>query len=154
MLYEALTAAFLVVSQVAASSAPAGLEHRLSSLRSRAAEASIVGSNEILREFIDTDLWLERDVITERNATDAAFDGEAFVNNAFYTSVRVEAGIPDAEPSPRSAAASFEWPEFLRRVGYEKPASRSKQSGGRSTKGSVELLESLKKARKEKGGGK
>jgi hypothetical protein len=120
MLCEALTAAFLVLPQVATSSATADSQHRLSSPRSSAAEVSTVASNEMLRQFIDADLWLERDAITGRNAKDAA----------------------------------FEWPELLRRVGYQKPAGSNKQSGGRSAKGSVELLESLKKARKEKGGGK
>jgi hypothetical protein len=152
MLYEALTATVLALSQVAISSATADPQHRLSSPRSSGAETSAVGSNEILREF-DTDRWSVRDAIAGRSAKDAAFDGEASVSNAFYTGVRAGAGIPDAVSRPHTAA-SVEWRELLRPVRDDKTARGSKPSGGRSTKGSVELLESLKKARKEKGGGK
>jgi hypothetical protein len=152
MLYEALTATVLALSQVAVSSATANPQHRLIFPRSSGAETSAVGSNEILREF-DTDRWPVRDAIAGRSAKDATFDGEASVSNAFYIGVGAGAGIPGAVSPPRTAA-SVEWRELLRPVRDDKTASRSKPPVGRSTKGSVELLESLKKARKEKGGGK
>jgi hypothetical protein len=162
MRYEALIAAVLVLSQIGAS--PANAEARDSaappqfsaaSPQFSAAETGTVGRNELLRELIETDPWLVRqilDAVAERTAKDAAFDADAFVNTAFYTG-GARAGSPEA----KTAAASIELIELLRRVKDEKADKQgSKQSSGRSAKGSVELLESLKKARerKEKGGGK
>ncbi len=157
MRYEAVIAAVLILSQVAASSA-ATAEPRdnatsatvnTASPQFSAAETGIVGRNEILRTLIETDPWLVReilDALAQRSARDAAFDGDAFVGNALYT------GAEAADPG-RSAAASVEWLALLRQVKDEK-AKGDKQTSGRSAKGSVELLESLKKAKKEKGGGK
>jgi hypothetical protein len=150
MRYEALIAAVLILSQVAGSSANAEPRDNAASPQFSAAETRTVGRNELLRELIETDPWLVRkilDAVAERGAKDAAFDADAFVNTAFDT------GAPEAA-SPSKTAASVELIELLRRVKDEKADKQSKPSGGRSAKGSVELLESLKKARKEKGGGK
>lgn len=159
MRYEAVIAAVLILSQVAASSA-ATAETRdnatsatvnAASPQFSAAETGIVGRNEILRTLIETDPWLVReilDAIAQHGARDAAFDGDAFVGTALYTGNGAEAADPG-----RSAAASVEWLALLRQVKDEK-ATRDKQTSSRSAKGSVELLESLKKAKKEKGSGK
>jgi hypothetical protein len=153
MRYEALIAAVLVLSQVGASPANAEPQFSAASPQFSAAETSTVGRNELLRALIETDPWLVRgilDAVAERGAKDAAFDADAFVNTAFYAG-----GAPAASPEAKTAAASIELIELLRRVKDEKADKQgSKQSSGRSAKGSVELLESLKKARKEKGGGK
>ena len=160
MRYEALIAAVLILSQVAGSSAnaeprdnAASPQFSAASPQFSAAETRTVGRNELLRELIETDPWLVRqilDAVAERSAKDAAFDADAFVNTAFYTG-GVRAGSPEA----KTAAASIELIELLRRVKDEKADKQgSKQSSGRSAKGSVELLESLKKAKKEKGSGK
>jgi hypothetical protein len=144
MRYEALIAAVLVLSQVGASPAAAEPRDASGSPQFTAAETSTVGRNEILRTLIETDPWLVRqflDAVAERSARDAGFDGEAFVSDTFY------AGGEAA--SPRTAAASIELIQLLRRVKDEK--SDKKQTSGRSAKGSVELLESLKRVRKEKG---
>jgi hypothetical protein len=155
MRYEALIAAILVLSQVAGSSASAQPRDNAAPPLFSAAETSTVGRNELLRELIETDPWLVRqilDAVAERSAKDA-FDADASVNTAFYTGGRT--GSPEAASPPRTAAASVELIELLRRVKDEKADRQSKpSSGGRSAKGSVELLEALKKARKEKGGGK
>jgi hypothetical protein len=145
MRYEALIAAVLVLSQVGAAPATADPRDTAASPQFTAAETSTVGRNEILRKLIETDPWLVRqflDAVAERSAKDAAFDGEAFVSDAFYAT-------GDAE-GPKTATASVELIELLRRVKNEK--NDKKQGSGRSAQGSVELLETLKKARKEKGG--
>jgi hypothetical protein len=151
MRYEALIAAVLVLSQVGAS--PAEPRDNAAPPQFSAAETRTVGRNELLRELIETDPWLVRqilDAVAERSAKDAAFDADAFVKSAFYAG-GARAGSPEA----KTAAASIELIELLRRVKDEKADKQSsKQPSGRSAKGSVELLESLKKARKEKGGGK
>jgi hypothetical protein len=158
MRYEALIAAVLVLSQVGASPATAeprdnaASQFSATSPQFSAAETRTVGRNELLRELIETDPWLVRrilDAVAERGAQDAALDADAFVNPAFYTGgPRVDA------PEAKTAAASIELIELLRRVKDEKADKQgSKQSSARSAKGSVELLESLKKARKEKGEG-
>jgi hypothetical protein len=158
MRYEALIAAVLILSQVGA---PANAEPRdtaaspqfsAASPQFSASETRAVGRNELLRELIETDPWLVRqifDAVAERGARDEAFDADAFVNTAFYTG-----GPSLGAPESRTAAASVELIELLRRVKDEKADKQgSKQSSSRSAKGSVELIESLKKARKEKGEG-
>jgi hypothetical protein len=160
MRYEALIAAVLVLSQVGAPPAnaespdnAASPQFSAASPQFSAAETLTVGRNELLRELIETDPLLVRqilDAVAERSAKDAAFDADAFVSAAFYTG-----GSRVGAPEAKTAAASIELIELLRRVKDEKADKQGgKQSSGRSAKGSVELLESLKKARKEKGGGK
>jgi hypothetical protein len=144
MRYEALIAAVLVLSQVG--TAPAGAEPRDTSgpPQFTAAETSTVGRNEILRTVMETDPWLVRqvlDVVAERSAKDTAFNGEAFVSSAFCSS---------PEASLHTDAASVEWLEMLHRVKQLKACNT--ESGSKSAKGSVEMLELLKKTRKDKGG--
>jgi hypothetical protein len=159
MRYEALIAAVLVLSQVGGSPAAADPLDTSGSPQFTAAETSTVGRNEILRELIETDPWLVRrilDTLAGRGAADDAFDGAAFVSNAVYTG------------SPRTDAASVEWLELLHRVRHRKAGKkqstndgqvdqsqdgRTDQSGeGRSAQGSLELLDTMKKARQQKGG--
>ncbi len=151
MRYEALIAAVLVLSQVAATSATAAPRDDAASPQFTAAETSTVGRNELLRVLIDTDPWLVRqilDAVARRDATDGAFgevlDGAAFVSNAVYTGAA----------APSRSAASVEWLSLLHEVRNVKRHRHHHRewTDDRSAKGSLELLESLKKARKEKGG--
>jgi hypothetical protein len=112
MRYEALIAAFAETRDSAASP------------RFSAAETRTVGRNELLSELIETDPWLVRkilDAIAERSAKDAAFDADAFVTTAFYTG-GTRAGSPEA----KTAAASVELIELLRRVKDEKAHNKGK----------------------------
>ncbi len=152
MHYEALIAAVLVLSPVAASPATAAPRDPSASPQFSAAEAGAVGRSTLLRTLIETDPWLVRGILdaVAQRADGAAFDGEAVVSSAFHTGP----GTASEAASPAgTAAASAEWLSLLRRVRDEK-VHHGRQTSGRSAKGSVELLESLKKARKEKGGGK
>ena len=131
MRYEALIAAVLVLSQVGASSAFAETRDNAASPQFSAAETSTVGRNELLRELIETDPWLVReflDAVAERSAKDAAFDADASLDTAFYTG-----GISAGSPEAKTAAASVELIELLRRVKDEKADRQGKpSSAGRS----------------------
>lgn len=167
MRYEALITAVLVLSQIAASPASAAHGDGSAPPQFTAAETSTVGRNELLRALIETDPWLVRrilDAVAGRDAADGdAFDGPAFMSNALYTGA-----APSADIAPgRTDAASAEWLSLLRQVRDEKTKTQHDKtrhnrtahhhtghSDNRSAKGSLDLLETLKKARKEKGGGK
>jgi hypothetical protein len=145
MRYEALIAAVLVLSQIApAAAAP---RDNAGSPQFSAAETSTVGRNELLRALIETDPWLVREILDAVAQRDAGY-GDDFVSFAF------DDGRPtgNAAATTRTAAASVEWITLLRRVRDEKTTHARHQPTGRSAKGSVELLETLKKARKDKGG--
>jgi hypothetical protein len=144
MRYEALIAAVLVLSQVGGTPAGAEPQDTSGSPQFTAAETSTVGRNEILRTLMETDPWLVRqvlDTVAERSAKDGAFDTEAFVNNTFC-------GGPDA--SLHTDASSVEWIEMLHRVKQLKACKT--EASGRTAKGSVEMLELMKKAQEQKRG--
>jgi len=153
MRFESLIAAMLVLSQVAL---PAAAQPRdsASSPQFSAAETRTVGRNELLRALIATDPWLVReilDAVAERNARNS----DAFVGRALDGIDRAK--NPDIVSSTRTAAASIEWIDLLRRARAEKEAIHNKakhDSGGRSAQGSVEFFEMLKQAKKEKGAAK
>ncbi len=166
MRYEALITAVLVLSQIAASPASAAPGDGSAAPQFTAAETSTVGRNELLRALIETDPWLVRrilDAVAGRDAADGdAVGGPAFMSNAFYTGA-----APSADIAPgRTDAASAEWLSLLRQVRDEKTKTHHGRThhnktahshtghSDRSAKGSLDLLETLKKARKEKGGGK
>jgi hypothetical protein len=82
---------------------------------------------------------------------------------AVLVASQVAASSAGAEPRDNAASPQFSAAEtrtvgrsetLLLRVRDEKTATPHRQSSNRSAKGSVELLEALKKAQKEKGGGK
>jgi hypothetical protein len=145
---ETLIAASLVLSFCA--TATAETRDSSASPQFSAAETGTVGRNELLRTLIETDPWLVRqilDAIAERSATNS----DEFVARALDGIDR--ANNPDLVSSTRTASASIDWINLLRRAREEKEALRSKprqESIERSAKGSVELLEVLKQARKEK----
>ena len=147
MRYEALIAAVLVLSQFA----PAAAQPRdtAGSPQFSAAENRTVGRNELLRALIETDPWLVREILDAIAQRDATY-GDDFVSSAFEGGRRT--GNSDAAATTKTAAASVEWITLLRRVRDEKATHASQQPTRRSAKGSVELLETLKKARKDKGG--
>jgi hypothetical protein len=148
MRIETVIAAVLVLSQISA--AAAAEPHSSASPQFSAAETGTVGRNELLRALIETDPWLVRqilDAVAERSAKNS----DEFVARALDGIDRVK--NPDIVSSTRTAAASVEWINLLRRARDEKEAIRRKpkhESGERSAKGSVELLELLKQAKKEK----
>jgi hypothetical protein len=76
---------------------------------------------------------------------------------AVLVASQVAASSAGAEPRDNAASPQFSAAE-TRTVGRSETlllrVRDEKQSSNRSAKGSVELLEALKKARKEKGGGK
>jgi len=139
-----LIAAVLVLSQIA----PAAAEPRnnAGSPQFSAAETRTVGRNELLRMLIETDPWLVREILDAVAQRDAG-SVDDFVRTAFDGG-----GLTGNAATTRTAAASIEWITLLRRVRDEKDTHARQQSTGRSAKGSVELLETLKKARKDKGG--
>ena len=148
MRLEAVIAAVLVLSVCT----PAMAESRDSTASPQfsAAEARTVARNELLRTLLETDPWLVRQIL------DAAADRPRKNIDEFVA--RALDGInqtqhPDVASSTRTAAASAEWINLLRRARAERETIQSKlkhDSSGRSAKASVELLEVLKQAKKEK----
>jgi len=144
MRHEMLIAAILALSQVAASSSfaqdrPGGIPHFT------AEETRTVSRNEVLQALIETDPWLVRDfldAVAQRQAANTA------------------AGKGDDPATAHSDAASVEWLDLLRQLRDEK--AKGDQEGGtrqegtgpsatnRSAAGSLELLDTLKRARKDK----
>jgi hypothetical protein len=124
MRYEALIGAMLVLSQVGASSAFAETPDNAATPQFSVAETRTVGRNELLRQAIETNPWLVRhflDAVAERSAKDATFDVDAFLNTTFYTG-----GTRASSPEAKSAAASVELIELLRRVKEEKSDNKGK----------------------------
>jgi hypothetical protein len=149
MRFESLIAAVLVLSQVS-SLAMAEPRDSSTSPRFSATETRTVGRNELLRALIETDPWLVRqilDAVAERNAKNS----NEFVARALDGIDRTK--NPDIVSSTRTAAASVEWIELLRRARAEKEAIRKPkfESSGRSAQGSVEFFEMLKRVKQEKG---
>jgi hypothetical protein len=153
MRIETVIATVLVLSQISAAVA-AEPQNNSASPQFSAAETGTVGRNELLRALIETDPWLVRqilDAIAERSAKNS----DEFVARALDGIDRAK--NPDIVSSTRTAAASVEWINLLRRARDEKEAIGGQpkdESGERSAKGSVELLEVLKQAKKEKEGAK
>jgi hypothetical protein len=151
MRYEALIAAVLVLSSAGVSSSVAQGCDGGASPQFTAAETRTVGRNELLQALMEHDPWLVRqilDAVAERDlASGSRFDGAAFLSNAFYT------GSPlSVAATARPDAASIEWLALLRQVRDQKAAGHhSRHSDNRTAAGSIELLDALKKARKEKG---
>jgi hypothetical protein len=151
MRYEALIAAVLVLFPAAVSSSVAQEGDGGASPHFTAAETRTVGRNELLQALMEHDPWLVRqilDAVAERDLTSGGgFDGAAFLSNAFYT------GSPlSVAATARPDAASIEWLGLLRQVRDQKAAGHhSRHSANRTAAGSIELLDALKKARKEKG---
>jgi hypothetical protein len=146
MRFEPLIAAVLVLSVCA----PAESQDSASMPHFSGGETRTVNRNELLRALIETDPWLVRqilDALTERS-----------VNNSDEFVARALDGInraknPDIVSSTRTAAASIEWINLLRRARDEREAIGGKpkqEPDGRSAKGSIELLEALRQAKKEK----
>jgi hypothetical protein len=152
MRYEALIAAVLVLSSAGVSSSVAQGCDGGASPQFTAAETRTVGRNELLQALMEHDPWLVRqilDAVAERNlASGGGLDGAAFLSNALYTS-----GRSTAAAAARPDAASIEWLGLLRQVRDQKTAGHhhSRHSSNRTAAGSIELLDALKKARKEKG---
>jgi hypothetical protein len=149
MRFESLIATVLVLSQL---SSPGTAQSRDSSTSPRfsASETRTVGRNELLRVLIETDPWLVReilDAVAERNAKSS----DDFVARALGGIDRGK--NPDIVSATRTAAASLEWIELLRRARAENEAIRGKprfEPGGRSAQGSVEFFEMLKRGKQEK----
>jgi hypothetical protein len=147
MRFDSLIAA-LVLS--ASTPAIAKSQDTASLPRFSSAETRTVGRNELLRVLIETDPWLVRQILDAR-AERSANNSNEFIARALDGINRAK--NPDIVSSTRTAAASIEWINLLRRAREEKEAigNRSKhEPNGRSAKGSVELLEVLKQAKKEK----
>jgi hypothetical protein len=143
MRFKSLIASMLVLSQI--TSATAESKDPSASPQFSNAENRTVGRNELLRDLIEHDPWLVRqilDAVAQRNAKNS----DEFVARALHGINRAK--NPDIVSSTRTAAASIEWIELLRRARGEKEAIRSKP---KSAAGSVELIEMLKRARQEKG---
>jgi hypothetical protein len=148
MRFDSLIAAGLVLS--ACAPAIAGSQDSASSPRFNTAETRTVGRNELLRALIETDPWLVRQILNAL-AERSAKNGDEFVARALDGINRTK--NPDIVSSTRTAAASIELINLLRRAREEKEAIGSKskhEPNGRSAKGSIELLEVLKQAKKEK----
>lgn len=153
MRYEALIAAVLVLSPVAVSPSLAQGHDGPVSPHFTAAETRAVDRNELLRSLMDTNPWLVRrilDAVAEHEAASGGLDGRPAVSAAFYSGgsfTDAAAAHPDA--------ASVEWLGLLRRIRDRKAAGRhDTHSANRTAAGSIEMLDALKKARKEKGGRK
>jgi hypothetical protein len=150
MRYEALIAAVLVLSPAAVSSSIAQ-ERGGASPQFTAAETRTVGRNELLQALMELDPWLVRqilDAVAERDlASGGGFDGAAVVSDALYTG-----GRPPAADTARPDAASIEWLGLLRQVRDQKTAKsdHGRHSANRTAAGSIEMLDALKKARKDK----
>lgn len=148
MRFNSLIAAVFVLS--ACAPAMAESQDSASSPRFSTAETRTVGRNELLRALIETDPWLVRqilDALAERSANNS----DEFVARALHGINRTK--NPDIVSSTRTAAASIEWINMLRRAREEKEAIGNKskhEPNGHSAKGSIELLEVLKQAKKEK----
>jgi hypothetical protein len=113
-------------------------------------ETRTVGRNELLRALIKSDPWLVRqilDALTERSANNS----DEFVARALDGINRAK--NPDIVSSTRTAAASIEWINLLHRAREESEAIGNKpkhEPNPHSAKGSIELIEVLKQAKKEK----
>src|SRR6516225_9774921 len=111
MRFESLIAAVLVLSACApaiAESPDSGSLQQFST-----AETRTVGRNELLRALIEADPWLVRqilDALAERSAKNS----DEFVARALDGIDR--ARNPDIVSSTRTAAASLEWINLLRRA--------------------------------------
>src|SRR5215467_1692250 len=136
MRFEALIAAVLVLSQVS-SAATAAPRDGATFPRFSASEARTVGRNELLRALIETDPWLVRQIlnaVAERSPKNS----DEFVARALNGIDRAK--NPDIVSSTRTAAASVEWINLLRRARDEKETIGRKakhESSERSAKGSV-----------------
>jgi len=144
MRLESLIAALLVLSQI---SSPAAAQPRDGSQPPQfsAAEKRTVNRNELLRALIAGDPLLVReflDAVALRNATNS----DEFIARALEGIDRAK--NPDIVSSTRTAAASIEWIELLRRARDEKEAIGSKP---RTAEGSLHLIETIKKVKQEKG---
>jgi hypothetical protein len=153
MRYEALIAVALVMSQAAASSSVAQGRDGTATPQFTAAETRTVGRNELLQTLMDTNPWLVRrilDVVAEHDAASGSdLDGPVLLSSAFDTGGRLPAAA-----TARSDAASVEWLGLLRQIRDQKEhkaAGHNTHAGNRTAAGSIELLDALKKARKEKG---
>lgn len=144
MRYEALIAAVLVLSQISA--AAAEQPDNAPSPRFTAAETHTIGRNELLNALVESDPWLVREIL-DAVAQRSTKNSDDFVARALDGINRAK--NPDLVSSTRTAAASLEWINLLRRARDEKKAADSKASG-RSAKGSMELFSVLSQAKKEK----
>jgi hypothetical protein len=148
MRFEPLIAAVLVLSQ--ASSAAAEPRNDSSSPQFSAAEIRTVDRNELLRALIEADPGLVRDIldaVAQRNVKNS----NAFVARALDGIDRAK--NPDIVSATRTARASIEWIDLLRRARAEKEAIRrgiKLEPAWRTAAGSVELIEMLKRAKQEK----
>jgi hypothetical protein len=149
MRFEALIAAVLMLSQISAAAA-AERQDNAPAPQFTAAETRTIGRNQLLHLLIATDPWLVREIL------DAV--AERSVKNSDDYVARALDGIdrsknPDIVSSTRTAAASLEWINLLRRAREEKKSAENKpkfEAGGRSAKGSVELLDVMRQAKKDK----
>lgn len=149
MRFETLIAAALVLSQLAAAGAAERLDNAPAP-QFTAAENRTIGRNELLHALVATDPWLVREIL-DAVAERSAKNGDDYVARALDGIDR--ARNPDIVSSTRTAAASLEWINLLRRAQEEKKAGNNKpraEPGGRSAKGSVELFDVLQQAKKEK----
>jgi hypothetical protein len=112
-----------------------------------AAEARTVARNGLLRTLLETDPWLVREIL-DAAADRPAKNSEECVAGAL--DVISWTMHPDIVSSTGTAAASAEWINLLRRARADRESKLKHDSGGRSAKASVELLEVLKQAKKEK----
>jgi hypothetical protein len=148
MRFETLIAAALVLSQISAAAA-AERQDDAAIPHFTAAENRTIGRNELLHALLTTDPWLVREIL-DAVAERSAKNSDDYLARALEGIDRAK--NPDIVSSTRTAAASLEWINLLRRAREEKKAADNKprESGGRSAKGSVELLNVLQQAKKEK----
>jgi hypothetical protein len=149
MRFETLIAAALVLSQLSAAAA-AERQDDAAIPHFTAGENRTIGRNQLLRALLATDPWLVREIL-DAVAGRSAKNSDDYVARALDGIDRAK--NPDIVSSTRTAAASLEWINLLRRAREEKKAADNKprvEAGGRSAKGSVELLDVLQQAKKEK----
>jgi hypothetical protein len=149
MRFETLMAAVLVLSQVP-SVATAEPNNGSSCPQFSAAETRTVGRNELLRMLIESDPWLVRQIL-DAVAQPKARNSDRFVARALDGIDRTK--NPDIASATRTADASIEWIDLLRRARAEKEADQKGincEPAWRTAAGSVELIEMLKRAKQEK----
>jgi hypothetical protein len=149
MRLETLIAAMLVLSQLP-SSATAEPNNGSSCPQFSAPETRIVGRNELLRALIESDPWLVRQIL-DAVAQPKARNSDDFLARALEGIDRAK--NPDIVSATRTADASIEWIDLLRRARAEKKADQKGincEPAWRTAAGSVELIEMLKRAKQEK----
>ncbi len=105
--------------------------------RFTAPEERTIARNELLRAVVDDDPWLVRKILDRLSASN-------------HATTPADAADPDLGSAPRDWQATVDWNELVKRARAEKAARANAQSASRSSEGTVEMIDWMRRAKAKK----